>query len=68
MSFPGANLLYSSPATPFVIVFTLVGLYAWWVTSRSVYRRFSTSQYSSLPSAVAKPGSSHSTPSGIAGV
>ena len=67
-SFPGANLLYSSPATPFVIVFTLVGLYAWWVTSRSAYRRFSTSQYSSLPSAVAKPGSSHSTPSGIAGV
>lgn len=48
-SFPGgANLLYSSPATPFVIVFTIVGLYAWYATLRSGQRRLSRSQYSSL--------------------
>jgi hypothetical protein len=27
-SFPGATLLYTSPATPFVIIFTVVGIYS----------------------------------------
>jgi hypothetical protein len=34
-SFPSANPLYSSPATPFVIIFTVIGLYAWYATLKS---------------------------------
>jgi hypothetical protein len=30
-SFPSANLHYTSPASPFVIIFTTVGVYSWYV-------------------------------------
>ena len=38
-SFPAVSLLYASPASPFVIVFTVIGLYAGWQCKEALPNR-----------------------------
>ncbi len=66
-SFPAANLLYASPASPFVIIFTFVGMYSWYVAFLGGHRQVSRPQYSSQPQS-ARPDIPRPRPSGPVGV
>jgi hypothetical protein len=63
-----ANVLYTSPASPFVIIFTTLGIYSWYVTLREAHRQLSHQRHSSLRAKGARPDPSHQTPSGAVGV
>ncbi len=63
-----ANVLYTSAASPFVIIFTTLGIYSWYVTLRGAHRPLSHLQHFSLRAKGARPDSSHQTPSGAVGV
>ena len=53
--FTVANVLYTSPASPFVITFTTLGIYSWFVALRNGSRQWA--QHSSLQARVARPDS-----------
>jgi hypothetical protein len=63
-----ANVLYTSAASPFVIIFTTLGIYSWYVTLRGAHRQLSHLQHSSLRAKGARPDSLHQPPSGVVGV
>ena len=48
-SFGVADLLYTSPASPFIIVFATIGLYSWYVVLHNIGRRLIRGQRSSPP-------------------
>lgn len=67
-SFPAAWLLYTSPASPFVIIFTFVGIYSWYIAFLGGHRQVFSPQYSFSGPQTARRDSSRPTPSGRVGV